>query len=30
MKEMSEYDYLTYSDDKNNNPKENALLMLLE
>ena len=27
MKEMSEYDYLTYSDDKNNNPKENALLM---
>lgn len=27
MKEMSEYDYLTYSEDKNNNPKENALLM---
>lgn len=27
MKEMSEYDYLTYSEDRNNNPKENAMLM---
>lgn len=27
MKEMAEYDYLKPSDDRNNNPKENAFLM---